>query len=323
MKQKIALTGGGTGGHIFPIIALAERLQEKYDITILTDYRGADFIKKSHKNFINNNIKIITLPIKKFNIFFWIKAPYVLMICIYHIFKCNEIISFGGYTTFLPFISAWILRKRRTIYQLDSVVTRLNRILIPFADKVLYIFRATKINHKNAHLTQLPLRKEFKFSFIKHTKHINIGILCGSLDGKYWQKLITELAIILDEKIKKIISIKIQTQNDISNIENFGFKTVEKAGFNEGAELIAQSHLVISRAGAGTISEISAIGRPVYLVPLRSVVEDHQFHNAVNYCDLTGAKFGNDPYELAGFIHCIIDSEEYFYELVQKAVLMR
>ena len=308
--NNIVLVAGGTAGHINPAIAMGQELEkEGCFVSYITDIRGAKF-------FTNQNYKI--LPIERFGWKFLLFSPYLFLKSIVCVLKYKKIVCFGGYTTLFPFIAGKILLKECFIFQLDSVVTRLNRLLVPFAKKVLYVFAQTKFkNYKNKQCVRMPLRKGFEFEFIRHKDVFTVAIVGGSLGSNYWKKLIDEALSIIPSNLHKRIALKIQTQDDVSFLEKYKLNNIETKPFYDTCKMFKQSHLVISRAGATTLAEISAIGRPIYIVPWEKAIENHQHYNAKFCASYGGAKYGNDAKILANWLQNMIESEEYWKKCLQ------
>jgi len=315
-SNKIILVAGGTAGHVFPACALSVELKKKNAYTcLITDQRGA-----KHASFADFD-KIIILPIKKLNLTMLFLAPYLFTKSLFSILGYKKIIFFGGYTTLFPFIASILLFKIKIIYQLDSIVTRLNKILIPLANYVIFSFPQTKVNNKNQYCLGIPTRNGFEFSFIKKDKELNISIIGGSLGSNYWVNLIKNTLENLPNEILQNINLKIQTTADINWLERFNLKSIECKKFYETSILFAQSHLIIARAGASTIAEIASVGRCSFLVPWEKAMQNHQYFNALNYSSMEGADFGNsnEYLKLASMITNIYSKEDFFYKKCEHA----
>ena len=138
MKNKIIFCGGGTGGHIFPCISLYKFFATKdYEVLLLTDKRGAQYLKKnslSHKiidvypyrNGIINKIKFYLKFLNVFiNTFLYLKKE-----------KPNIVFSFGGYVTFPICLVAKILNIKIFLYESNSVIGRVNKFFLGSCEKI-------------------------------------------------------------------------------------------------------------------------------------------------------------------------------------------
>jgi len=299
---------------MFPACALALELKKKgQSVHLITDTRGQKFVK-------NEFNKITVLPISNLGFLYFLKSPILFFKSFFAIRKVDSIVTFGGYTSLFPFLAAILLRKERTVYQLDSHVTRLNRLLIPFAHKIFYAFAQTDLKHRQkAFCFGIPVRDKFEFSFIKKSGDMNIAIIGGSLGSDYWKNLLAETLELIPENVRKHLNFQIQTKDSIEFVKKFGVKSVASQEFFDTAQLFAKSHLIIARAGATSIAEISSVARPVYLVPWDQSIENHQYKNAKNYSDFKGAEFGYDPKKLAKYIIKLYESDDFFYKTCQNA----
>ncbi|WP_342262217.1 UDP-N-acetylglucosamine--N-acetylmuramyl-(pentapeptide) pyrophosphoryl-undecaprenol N-acetylglucosamine transferase [Alphaproteobacteria bacterium endosymbiont of Tiliacea citrago] len=306
--KKIVLSAGGTGGHVFPACALSFELRKKGYYTILiTDQRGIKYVNKEFN-------EVVILPISKLNWKFFLLSPYLFFKCFFVQFKIKKTISFGGYVSLFPMLTSIILLKNFFIVQLDSVVTRLNRFFINYAHKVFYVFPITNFKkfNSNFYLTGAPIRSGFEFSFIKHSKeNFVISIIGGSLGSSYWEDLIVYFAESLNEKIIANITLNIQTEKDLSFLDKFKFKSLKAEKFFDTRVLFKQSHLILTRCGANTLSEIGSIGRPCFLVPWKQAIENHQEINAKNLMEFGGCQTGEYK-ELVSFFMKLYTDELFF-----------
>ena len=311
--KKIAIITGGTAGHVFPAIALAKELQKENTVKIITDERGAKFI--------DDSFETVILPIRRFSKkTFLFKGIWLLIKSIIAIKDSKKTIFFGSYASFFPYIASFLLGKKRIIYQLDSHITRLNRILIPSAHHVLYAFAQTnfEIFRKKINKTccGIPLRDEFEYEFPKNKITTQIAIIGGSLGSNYWKELLNYLFENLDLHLQKKLKFKIQSKNT-STKEFEDNKNIEFKEFYNTSELFKESDLVISRAGATSICEISAIGRPCALFAWEKSLENHQEKNAINYSKISKATI-NSKKEVLELIEKL-QSFKYKLKLSQKA----
>jgi UDP-N-acetylglucosamine--N-acetylmuramyl-(pentapeptide) pyrophosphoryl-undecaprenol N-acetylglucosamine transferase len=313
-KGKIIFCAGGTAGHVFPAVALAAQLKEQNcNIVLITDKRGFKYVKTEFD-------KVYKLPVSRLGLMLFLKSPYLFLKSLFILITAKKIICFGGYVSFFPFIVALLLGKKRVIYQLDSHVTRLNRWLIPFANEVFYGFPQTDLKkEKNTYCFGIPVRTGFEFSYIEKGEFLNIAIIGGSLGSNYWKDLLMDTLLLLPNNIRSTIKIRIQTSENLDFLKQFNLASYEKQIFYDTAQLFKQSHLIIARAGAASIAEMSSVARAAYLVPWENALEDHQYHNAKVYAKSHGAEFGKSGQQLANYIIKIAQSSEFFYQVCENA----
>lgn len=319
--KKIIFVAGGTAGHVFPAVALSMQFKKTFEnnvqTVLITDLRGAKFTN-------NEFDEIVVLPIERFGIKFFLISPYLFLKSFFKIFKAEKIFFFGGYTTIFPFLSAFFQKKERIIIQLDSYVTRLNKLLIPIANKVFYSFAQTKLpSFKNSFTIGPLIRDQFKFSYKKHDLNkFVITIVGGSLGSNYWKNLLKEALKHLNNSDLEKIELNIQTNENIDFLNNIGLglKKINRQKFFKNIhEIFATSDLIISRAGANTIFEISTIGRPAFLCPWKKAMQNHQYYNAKSYAKFSEIEFGEDPLILSAYIKKLMQDEAYYNKISKNS----
>ena len=292
-NKKIVKVTGGTGGHIFPAISLAEYFSNKLlDVNFITDKRG-----KNNPNLAALNP--ITINVKGFvgkSIFQKIISIFLIIIylCKSLLFlkrnKTDMVIGFGSYVQVPVIIAAKILNIKVLLHESNIILGNANKYFWHYAR-----VRATAYNiinsSKNYEIVGMPVRKEIlnlykeNYKFPKKNNKINILILGGSLGSLILSKKLSKQICKLPIKIKKRLNVahqsKVEDIKDIKSnykLENIKFEV--RAYFYNIHKKLKQSTLVICRAGASTISENLIAGIPAIYIPLHNSVGAHQFFNA-------------------------------------------
>lgn len=293
-KKKILLAAGGTGGHFFPAIALSEKIKEQFDLYLVTDLRCKKYINDD----LIPNYYIVDLYIKTNNIFNKALSLLKLMRACLHamilIKKINPqmIIGFGGYPSFPALFAAKMLKIPFVLHEQNSFLGKTNRFFANHAQMIALSYKETKnIDKENLNtvyvgdvirpnIYNLPVKKS------KNKDGFTIFVFGGSQGAKIFADLIPQAIKILKEKNEKINLHIVQQaleeqQKSISDIYNNLEITHELSSFfNNMPELYSKTDLVISRAGASTIAELTASATPSILIPFPYAAEDHQYHNA-------------------------------------------
>ena len=313
-NKSVAIGAGGTGGHIFPALSVAKRLiEDGYKVIFFSDGKFYNYIKKDNPLLASGMIKVVILSCKN--------APrwkQILMI-LKDLWKCKIIIKekvsvcigFGGYVSF-PVILFGILTFRKTIiHEANAVLGLANRLLLPFVRICLTSFENTKkiskrMKKKKCIFVGNPIRDEIKQyvynydnpsvnyrAFYKIEDRINITITGGSQASGVFDEIIPQAIGMLPPSIANIIKVNHQCrEKDKDFVENIytsnGISHDVRPFFYNVGELIRGSHLLIARAGAGTIFEIMALGVPSILIPLENSADNHQFENAKILRDVNG-----------------------------------
>ncbi len=299
-KIKIVIASGGTGGHIFPALGLANNLiKNNFDITLTTDARGLKYLT-NNKDI--NFVKIPSSPLIKKNLFTLIKS--VLIIC-YSIVRSIFLLSFnrpnlvlgmGGYSSFPICIAAAILKIKIIIYENNLVVGKANKYLLSFAEKVFVSYKdlegITKKNKKKIIEVGNIIREEIiNFNNYKDLKNkydnINLLVLGGSQGAKVFaEKLPHVLKKIKNSGIflKVFQQCQSNQKEELSNFydkENIKFELFNFT--NKITEYYSKTNLVITRSGASALGELINVNIPFIAIPLPSSADNHQHKNAKYY----------------------------------------
>ena len=296
-KPLIILTAGGTGGHVYPADALAEELSKRgYRVELVTDSRGKNNYKGQLGNIPNHavlagglvgkdgltkimNLGKTCLGILQSCLLLYRKKP----ICV---------VGFGGYASFPCAMASILLGTDLVIHEQNSVMSRTNRFLSKYASLVAQSFPKVKHTPDTAKtlLTGMPVRKSIVEIRNQPRPSINEGkfqilILGGSQGAKIFSYILPTAIQKLDKKIQEQLTIyqqcRKEDEDDLKAIyKNSPAKVIVSPFFNNMPELYQQSHLIISRAGASSISEISVVGIPSILIPLPTAADNHQSGNA-------------------------------------------
>lgn len=313
---RICLTGGGTGGHLFPLVNVAKTLKKEFHVKGWDYdffYLGAEPF--SREILEKEEIQVITIPSAKLRRYFdlknfgdILKFPFGFLKALWVLFEKmpNLVFSKGGFGSLEVVLAAWILRIPIVIHESDSIPGISNRIAGRFAKKIAVNFQKAK-NYFNPQKTALigqPLDPEFDeilptdedYKKWNIDKDLPLILVLGGSQGSL---KINELIIFSLETLLKLGQVVHQLgpklYKEYSQIAS-GFileniptkkKYYHPVDFIEHQDLIKllkMSTLIISRAGAGTIFEISAAGKPSILIPLpETTAGRHQIENAYEY----------------------------------------
>lgn len=312
MALKIVFTGGGTGGHIFPIVAVVREIKKiTQSEQVALYYLGANdkigFVSSLKKE----GVKVKTILTGKIRRHFdplaliqnfidvFVKIPLGIVQSFFSLFFMapDVIFSKGGYGSLPVVFAGFVLRVPIFLHESDSKAGLVNRILVKFAMEVFVSFPKTKKFPANKMLVVgNPIRTELlKGSVAEGQKLFQITgkkpvilIIGGSQGAESMNNLILD---ILPEWLESFELIHLTGQHHYESIKKEVQvllspelkKYYHPVSFLEEGELksaFAVSHLIISRAGAGSIFEIAALGKPSILIPLPAAAQNHQLKNA-------------------------------------------
>ena len=316
--MRILFTGGGTGGHFYPIVAVArqlkgiiaeERLLHSRLYYIGPDDFGHDILQKdgietiqvlsgkwrrygSLQNIIDV-FKIIAGTVKAFIVLFTIMP--------------DVIFSKGGYGSIPVVCVAALYRIPLIIHESDSVIGLANRFASRFAERIAVSFESTvKLIPKKSSVALVgnPIRqtilggsKESAVGTFAISTHRPVVLVVGGSQGSEMinftvtgalRELLGDFEILHQTGDKHFDGIKSKTRTILKNENQAAYHPFPFFNDDELKNAYAIADIIVSRAGAGSIFEIAAAGKPAILVPLKDSAQEHQKQNAYEYAG-TGA----------------------------------
>ncbi len=298
---RLLLTGGGTGGHLFPAVATAEQVRTvlpESSVLFLGTRRRLDRDSLTRSGFMVKTIH--SYGFKGKNLWELTKAllvlPFSLLESCYHILRFNPdvVMGVGGYVTGPVVAAAWLLRRPTLIHEQNSVPGLANRKLGRLVDRIcLSLPQSEKyFPADKTVLTGNPVRR--KIVEVGRTRSGGQGprtllILGGSQGAHAVNEMVVEA---LRGGIEAFSSIRVihQTGRDDEQMvkeayEELGIDHQVAAFFTDMAELYGQADLIVSRAGATTLAEIGVVGRPAVLIPYPYAADNHQEKNGAWYVE--------------------------------------
>ncbi len=316
MGQRIVIMAGGTGGHVFPALAVAHYLQaEGWDVSWLGTRQGME-----SRVVAENGIEIDWLDVKGLrgkglfaqlvNIKLLLKS-FVQAFKILRTRKPDVVLGMGGYVAGPGGLMASLLRIPLVIHEQNRVPGTTNRLLVKKANKVLEAFPGSFLAQFDAVFTGNPLRSYFldfpdKAIWTDESdRDFRILVVGGSQGAKILNDVVPVAAANLS-------AVQIKHQTGTAMFELVARKYAELSVNAEAIEFIDDiasayqwADLVICRAGAMTVSEIAAAGVPAIFIPLPHAIDDHQTANARYLADdgaailLAQADFNETSLEMA------------------------
>ena len=329
MKNKILLVTGGTGGHLFPAISLAQEFKKQnINFEFIIDRKCEGYLK---------NYKIKCNVVFSSPIFFsLLKLPISIIKIIIGFFqstllflrerkKIKVIIGFGGYSCFPSLVAGYFLNIPIIIHEQNAIMGKANRILSKFCHKTFISFRKTEKAPKNSKFTGVPVRKEFfvkkKLKAHYSSNKINILILGGSQGAAVFSRIIPNvLSSLSNSEISKIKVTQQARENEIESLsktyKKIKLSTKIKKFFRNVALEMHKSDVIISRCGASTLAEISATEKFSILFPLPTSKDNHQFKNASEFSKINSCIVMNEnkfnSFDLTNLFKKIIKKPEKF-----------
>ncbi|MDD5622104.1 MAG: undecaprenyldiphospho-muramoylpentapeptide beta-N-acetylglucosaminyltransferase [Actinomycetota bacterium] len=314
MRKKILICGGGTGGHLYPAMAIIEYIKDNYPLCELffigsDKGLGKELIPAFNINYKNikssglilsGNIFRKFLNIVKF--LYWFTSGFFQSLKIVLRFKPDIILGMGGYIC-APVLAAGIFNfKKIALHEQNYIPGRLNKLFSRFSKYIFISFEDTaryfKVKKGRVVFTGNPLRKairqsgKIKSEFKKwglEEGRFTVVAFGGSLGAEKINNTVMDLYNHFRNKdeIQILLICGSRFYGKLVGSKNKFFKSRDKLVLNifpyihEMQEIYRISDLIISRAGANTVSELIEYNIPSILVPYPDAVANHQFYNAV------------------------------------------
>lgn len=294
--KLIVLAAGGTGGHVFPAEALAVELAGRgFRLALVTDARG----RAIHVNDrLVDTHRIAAGGIAGKGLWRRVQGVLSLGLGAGQAFGLlgrlapSAVVGFGGYASF-PTMLAAILRGLPTaIHEQNAVLGRANRLLAKGVGRVATSFPATVGAPADVARTGMPVRPAVAAARIEAPTRppaadgpLNLFVIGGSQGARIFADVVPAAVARLPEDLRRRLVVVQQCR--VEDLERAGaaYRALGIAAelspfFDDAPQRMAAAHVVISRAGASTVAELAALGRPAILVPYRFAADDHQAANA-------------------------------------------
>ena len=353
----LLLTGGGTGGHLFPLLAIvrqAKKIAQEKNINLEIFFVGP---KTPHQEKLAEaGVQIKNIPAGKWrrygkqqgikdhldnflDIFRFVGGFFA---CLWHLFIIMPDVTFskGGYGSLPVAIAAWLYHIPLFIHESDIIPGLANSIEGHLAKKIFLGFEnsAQQFNSAKTIFTGNPVREFFveigqREKLIEEKPIKTILILGGSQGAQVINKIILEILPVLTEKYQVVHQCGENNFSEINelikelNIPNSdNYHLFPFLNEKQLKQYYSQADLIISRAGAGSIAEIAAVAKPSILIPLANSANEHQSKNA-NFLAQAGAALVIEqtnltPHLFAERISYLLEHPEKREEMAKKIKLL-
>lgn len=298
-RIQIVLAAGGTGGHMFPAEALAEALLRRgCRVDLITDERGQGFGDRLPDVAVHH---VASGGVAGKGVGAKVKNLARLAL---GYFQCRSLIKrldpvvtvgFGGYPSVPPLLAAQQRESKTVLHEQNAVAGRANRFLMKRANKVALSFPRVRffddLPENKRVFTGNPVRPTIaaladqSYRAPRGFEPINLLIFGGSLGARAFSRHVPAGIALMSAELRNRLRIVQQCRaEDLDAVADAyrasGLQVELKSFFDDMPARLASAHLVLSRAGASTIAELAAAGRPSLMVPLPNSIDDHQLANA-------------------------------------------
>jgi UDP-N-acetylglucosamine--N-acetylmuramyl-(pentapeptide) pyrophosphoryl-undecaprenol N-acetylglucosamine transferase len=311
--QTIVIAAGGTGGHFFPAEALAAELAARgHRIVLMTDGRSGVLSSAAFAGCEQHVLRGAGIAGR--GVWRGVKAVGSLAAGVVQArgilarLGAASVVGFGGYPCVAPVLAAGLVRRRPSVllHEQNAVLGRANRFLAGRVDTLALSFEATERvpAGTEAIVTGNPVRPAIAAlawtDYVPASDRFRLLVLGGSLGARVFSDVVPEAVRLLSDELRARLSVVQQCRaEDLERVRAAyaaaGVAAELGAFFPDVADRLATAHLVIARAGASAVAELSVAGRPSILVPLPGAIDDHQTANARALAQAGGARVVPQP----------------------------
>lgn len=300
--MKIIVSGGGTGGHIYPALSIIENCDPSDEVLYVGNRKSmeSEIVPKQGIKFESINIRGFYRKdkIKNIGVLFQLIIAMIQSFMILIKFKPDVVVGTGGYVSGPVVFVASILGKKTYIHEQNAFPGLTNRLLSRVVKEVFISYEDSRkrFNNKNVTFTGNPVRKSFKEAIGLGISQSKDTIQMLSFGGSGGAQVINDLVLKLIKKYNGHNKFRLvhgtgrkYYEGFMKKIDDLGLiladNVVVKDYISDMPKLMNNSDIVISRAGAITISELIYTRTPSILIPSPNVTDDHQKYNALSMAE--------------------------------------
>jgi UDP-N-acetylglucosamine--N-acetylmuramyl-(pentapeptide) pyrophosphoryl-undecaprenol N-acetylglucosamine transferase len=296
-ERPILLAAGGTGGHLFPAEALAgELMRRSVAVELVTDARVAAHVEGFPARAVHA-VASATIggrsPAAVARLAMGLGTGFGQSLRLVQMIRPRTVVGFGGYPTVPPLAAAELMRVPTVIHEQNGVMGRANRLMAPGATAIATGFArldkaSPRIAAKAVHVGN-PVRPAVLAAASPYvppaTGAIRLLVFGGSQGARVMSEVVPAAVARLDAALRARLRIVHQARAEdieeaLSGYAAAGVEADIAPFFRDLPGRMAAAHLVVARAGASTVAELAAIGRPAILVPLPNSLDQDQLANA-------------------------------------------
>ena len=303
----VLIMAGGTGGHVFPALALARLLREQNrEVIWLGTRRGLEARVVPADGFPIEWLSVSGLRGKGFADL--LKAPFMLVLSVWQALrivarhKPGVVVGLGGFVTGPGGVAAWLLRRPLVVHEQNAIAGFTNRCLARLARTVLTAFPSAFAGSARVRLIGNPVRADIAAlpapaeRFATRSGPLRLLVIGGSLGARRLNEVVPQaLALMAKEPAAQPFTVRHQAGEKLIDAARAAYAEAGVPGdvaafITDMSAALGWADLVVCRAGALTIAELAAAGVGSVLVPFPHAVDDHQTSNAAFLVDAGAAR---------------------------------
>jgi UDP-N-acetylglucosamine--N-acetylmuramyl-(pentapeptide) pyrophosphoryl-undecaprenol N-acetylglucosamine transferase len=305
-EPVVMIAAGGTGGHLFPAFALTEELKRRgFEVDLVTDVRADQYgIKFPGRS--AHQVPSATLqgrsPVAVARLLktLWTGVSRARQL-IRETGPC-VVVGFGGYPTVPPLVAARLEKLPTVIHDSNAVMGRANRLLSRFVTVIALTFDKTKHlgagRQEQVRLVGTPVRDSVLEAVKPYrprsgAEMFSLLVFGGSQGARVFADIVPDALAGLPQAHRKRLKLVQQVRKEDMERVNAAYSAARidadlQTFFSDLPELMADAHLIIARAGASSVAELTVLGRPAILVPLPHAIDNDQLENATRLQEAGG-----------------------------------
>jgi UDP-N-acetylglucosamine--N-acetylmuramyl-(pentapeptide) pyrophosphoryl-undecaprenol N-acetylglucosamine transferase len=295
VSATVAIATGGTGGHVFPALAVAQALRAHGHTPVLfTDRRGQRYLRGEHAAFELAAASPSGSLRRRLEALALLGRGTLRALRLFAEIRPQAAAAFGGYASFPAVLAAWIRRVPLVVHEQNAVLGRANRIAARFAERLLLSFDDTEqvpaALRGRIQVTGNPVRPEVLTQATAAAEgdgRLRLLVIGGSQGARRLGEVVPDAVLALPERLRQRLVVWMQVREDdrpsaAAKLADAGLAGLELMPFFADLPArLGRADLVIARAGASTVAELLAAGRPAILIPYPYAADDHQTANAL------------------------------------------
>ena len=297
--MKVAIACGGTGGHLFPGLAVAEVLKNRgHEVLLLISEKQIDAIAVGNrKEFRIQKVPAVGLTklvsLQFFSFFAKFMSGLIACLQIYRSFKPEAVLGMGGFTSTAPILAGRLTGLPTFIHESNAIPGKANRLNALLSKKVLLGFEecARYFPNKAVEVTGTPIRDSLRSSVDRgqalKNMHLNSGfrtvLVMGGSQGAHGinKAVVAVLGRFAEKEVQFIHLTGKEDENYVSQCyQREAIPAFVSAFYDRMEEAYTVANLAVARSGAASLTELSYFGLPTILIPYPFAAENHQFFNA-------------------------------------------
>jgi UDP-N-acetylglucosamine--N-acetylmuramyl-(pentapeptide) pyrophosphoryl-undecaprenol N-acetylglucosamine transferase len=306
MTADVVIVAGGTGGHVYPALALAlHLLKEDKKVVFLTDRRGIVYLKHHLET-----LHPIVLPLDRKGagmkglLKLALQVLQSFFISLKYVRGAKSVIGFSGFPTLATLLAGLVMGRTLYVHEQNAVLGKVNRVVSPVLKNIFTstkkIARVPKGALSKIEFVGMPVRDDIaalsQNTYEVPTHSVTLLILGGSQGAHSFSDVIPKAIGMLSEDLQKRLHVTHQVRladhthaAELYEQQARHIPHLSLVPFVEDmAGALKSAHLVISRSGASSVAEFAAAGRPSILIPYPFATDDHQRANALEVTDRGG-----------------------------------